>query len=195
MSDDILSRIDEIVEAATSCLCGCQKALRGGGDSPWFASEECQAAWNARRVAGDRKSSIERVPVPASAPATVAEAVIRRMSRPHAASPWLTREDITGQRDRINDALRAEVRRQGLDEETIRIEAIRPVRLADPPDPWVPLPDDGPWRSFEVDPAAFRREYLNERVEATRPAPDMSEALRPVCRAHAPRRWWQWRPW
>jgi hypothetical protein len=70
-------------------------------------------------------------------------------ARPHPASPYLTREDITGRRDRINDALRAEVRRQGLDEETIRIEAIRPVRLADPPVPWLPLPDEGPWRSFE----------------------------------------------
>lgn len=34
----------------------------------------------------------------------------------HPASPYLTREDITGQPDRVGDALRAEVLRQGLTE-------------------------------------------------------------------------------
>lgn len=126
MNDDVLSRIDAVIASATSCLCGCEKPLGDGSQSPWFASEECQARWNARQV----RSSYGKVSVPPTAPVTVADAVVRRMSRPSAASPWLTREDVTGRPDRVNVAFRAEVRRQGLDEETIRIEAIRPARRA-----------------------------------------------------------------
>lgn len=119
MSDDILSRIDAVMEANRvrfDPLAGDQYGSRDSTDGMRWRPE-------------------------GSGPPT--PAVV------HPASPYLIREDITGRRDRINDAFRAEVRRQGLDEETIRIEAVRTAeveRYFDPPCPDVPdIATRRPW--------------------------------------------------
>lgn len=106
MSDDILTRIDEAVAEATSCFCGCGTVLKARNPSLWFASEECQARWGERRLAAERGKKPRESALVAATPAPPV----------HPASPYLTREDITGQPDRVGDALRAEVLRQGLTE-------------------------------------------------------------------------------
>jgi hypothetical protein len=45
-----VASIDAVLEAATACLCGCGTHLGGAGASLWWASERCQARWQAHAV-------------------------------------------------------------------------------------------------------------------------------------------------
>jgi hypothetical protein len=75
--------------------------------------------------------------------------------------------------DRIAEAFRSEVRRQGLAPCEIQIDGRTEwlpaeVRRVDHlPAPWVALPPDDGMATFAVDPAPFRYEYLSERVRNT----------------------------
>jgi hypothetical protein len=124
---DILAEIDAVIAAAEQCLCGCGRPIKPSGPSPWFASQECQEWWNAQPVRNVTRETWPPLDVPLPA------------ARPPAASPYLTWRDITGRapEDEVVQAFRAEVRRQGLDESTIRVEALRP---ADAPADSAPAP-------------------------------------------------------
>jgi hypothetical protein len=93
----------------------------------------------------------------------------------HPASPYLTREDITGRPDTVAEAFRAEVRRQGLTECVIDgvPEHVEPLR-----------------------PAPFLRPSLDA---ALAPLVDRLEKAMARLTVHVAvpvrRRWWQWRPW
>ncbi|WP_433078926.1 hypothetical protein ACQP1P_38725 [Dactylosporangium sp. CA-052675] len=125
MSDDVLSRIDATLEAMERN----RERFDPFGGWPTHGIGEAMR-WQPEK--------------PAEKPA----------ERPAAASPYLTRQDVTGQPDRIAEAYRAEVVRQGLDVDDItdvfvplrvalrpdaeQVEALRPACKPDPPArrPW-----------------------------------------------------------
>jgi hypothetical protein len=135
MPEDILDQIDNALADVSACFCGCKKALRATSPSPWFASEECQARWGARQLRA--KSGVEETAAAVEAAVAAAEVLAdymeQRMFADVAAGPSagantapvdLRRRIQDGTAptpgvDRVHDAFRAEVIRQGLREYSV----------------------------------------------------------------------------
>jgi hypothetical protein len=135
MSEDILDQIDTALADVSLCFCGCKKTLTAGSPSPWFASEECQARWGARQLRA--KSSIEKglEQVEAAPPVLWVDAgtaswapFVEMAAGPSAGADPATvdlRRRVqdgtapTPGTDRVHDAFRAEVIRQGLREYSV----------------------------------------------------------------------------
>lgn len=135
MSEDVLAAIDSTLADVSLCFCGCKKALRATSPSPWFASEECQARWGARQLRS--KSGIEKgleqveaappvlwVDVGTASWAPFVEMAAGPSAGADPATVDLRRRVQDGTAptpgvDRVHDAFRAEVIRQGLREYSV----------------------------------------------------------------------------
>jgi hypothetical protein len=128
MSEDILDQIDAALANSSRCLCGCTTALTAASPSPWFASEECQARWGARQLRNKSGSEKEAERVEAAADRGVVQQLAAnrrcwRCGRSFVVLAGETCDDCVPPsavpapgRDRVHDAFRAEVIRQGLSE-------------------------------------------------------------------------------
>lgn len=184
MSEDILDQIDNALADVSLCFCGCKTALRATSPSPWFASEECQARWAARLNRGQDGSGKEAERVTAAAVEALGEYMERVLAADAVAAaagpsaggvPALV--DIRRQvqdgtapapgTDRVHDACRAEVARQGLHE--YWLDGVRYV--IDHRRPFLGPAIDGAMESVTQDLAAA----LDELVERARAADGPSD--------------------
>lgn len=159
---DILNQIDDVL-ANLSCCAFCKIALSDRGPSGDFCGEVCQWEWSARRLGV--QSCIEMVPAFPGAVPTEPPVVLER--------PPVIPTQLGPIDPEVHEALRQEVRRQGLttyDIDGVTYDVDQPVTCAEA---WSSNPSTSPIAGI----AAIYHRYPSTYAMPPRPRPFLTAAL------------------